>query len=33
LAGYWEANLYKDGERGQKAFELAANIVAYATKK
>jgi hypothetical protein len=31
LAGYWEANLHKDGGRGQKAFELAANIVAYAT--
>jgi hypothetical protein len=31
LAGYWEANLYKDKDRGQKSFELAANIVAYAT--
>jgi hypothetical protein len=31
LAGYWEANLFKDNDRGQKAFELAANIVAYAT--
>ena len=36
LAGYWEANLYKGaaGEkeiRGKMAFELGANIVAYAT--
>lgn len=31
LAGYWEANRFKDGERGQKAFELGANIIAYAT--
>jgi hypothetical protein len=31
LAGYWEANLHNDGGRGQKAFELAANIIAYAT--
>lgn len=31
LAGYWEANRHADGERGQKAFELAANVIAYAT--
>ncbi len=31
LAGYWEADLHKDGGRGQQAFELMANIVAYAT--
>jgi hypothetical protein len=31
LAGYWEANLFNDRERGQKTFELAANIIAYAT--
>src|SRR5206468_3131916 len=31
LAGYWEANACEDNDRGQKAFELAANVVAYAT--
>jgi hypothetical protein len=31
LAGYWEANKYQDKARGQKAFELGANILAYAT--
>jgi hypothetical protein len=31
IAGYWEGNLYSDGGRGQKAFRLGANIVAYAT--
>ncbi|MFO0880466.1 MAG: DUF4159 domain-containing protein [Gemmataceae bacterium] len=31
LAGYWEANRFADGERGQKAFELGANVIAYAT--
>jgi len=31
LAGYWEHNLFADKQRGQKAFELAANIIAYAT--
>jgi hypothetical protein len=31
LAGYWEANRFADKERGQKAFELGANIIAYAT--
>jgi hypothetical protein len=33
LAGYWEGNLHngKESERGQKAFQLGANIVAYAT--
>jgi Domain of unknown function (DUF4159) len=30
ISGYWEANQFKDGN-GQKAFELAANIIAYAT--
>jgi hypothetical protein len=30
LAGYWEANQYKDG-RGKAAFQLGANIIAYAT--
>jgi hypothetical protein len=30
LAGYWEANL-KDKGQGKKAFELGANIIAYAT--
>jgi hypothetical protein len=30
LAGYWEANDTKS-ERGKKAFELGANIIAYAT--
>src|SRR5581483_8169048 len=27
----WEGNLHSDGGRGQKAFQLGANIVAYAT--
>lgn len=31
LAGYWEANRHQDKARGQKAFELGANIIAYAT--
>lgn len=31
LAGYWEANAHNDNDRGQRAFELAANVVAYAT--
>ncbi len=31
LAGYWEANLNADKDRGQKAFEMGANIIAYAT--
>ncbi len=31
LAGYWEANALADGTRGQKAFQLGANIIAYAT--
>jgi hypothetical protein len=31
LAGYWEANEQTRGSRGEKAFQLAANIVAYAT--
>ena len=30
LAGYWEADDHKS-ERGRKAFELAANVIAYAT--
>jgi hypothetical protein len=30
LAGYWEANQFQNG-RGQAAFELAANVIAYAT--
>jgi hypothetical protein len=30
LAGYWEANDQKS-ERGRKAFQLAANVIAYAT--
>ncbi len=30
LAGYWEANLHNHG-RGQTAFQLGANIIAYAT--
>lgn len=30
LAGYWEANQWQQG-RGKAAFELAANIIAYAT--
>jgi hypothetical protein len=30
LAGYWEANQLKDGD-GKTAFELGANVVAYAT--
>lgn len=31
VAGYWEANAFDDRDRGQRAFELAANVVAYAT--
>jgi hypothetical protein len=30
LAGYWEADLHKDG-RGKLAFQLGANVIAYAT--
>jgi hypothetical protein len=30
LAGYWEADLYKEG-RGKLAFQLGANVIAYAT--
>jgi hypothetical protein len=30
IAGYWEGNLIKTG-RGQKAFRMGANIIAYAT--
>jgi hypothetical protein len=30
LAGYWEADLHKDG-RGKRAFQLGANVIAYAT--
>jgi hypothetical protein len=30
LAGYWEADLFDRG-RGQKAFQLGANVIAYAT--
>jgi hypothetical protein len=30
LAGYWEADLYKEG-RGKMAFQLGANVIAYAT--
>ncbi len=35
LAGYWEANTFetndKDKDRGKKAFQLGANVIAYAT--
>ncbi|MBY0231335.1 MAG: DUF4159 domain-containing protein [Gemmataceae bacterium] len=31
LAGWWEANRHDDKGTGQKAFELGANIIAYAT--
>jgi hypothetical protein len=31
LAGYWEANLTSDNGRGQQAFRLMGNIIAYAT--
>ncbi len=35
LAGYWEANKFeendKDKDRGKKAFQLAMNVIAYAT--
>lgn len=31
LAGYWEHNRVADRGRGRKAFELGANIIAYAT--
>ncbi len=31
LAGYWESNERKDGSKALKAFQLGANIVAYAT--
>jgi hypothetical protein len=31
LAGYWDSNRHADKERGQKAFQLGANIIAYAT--
>ncbi|MFO0929200.1 MAG: DUF4159 domain-containing protein [Gemmataceae bacterium] len=31
LAGYWEQNTVADRGRGRKAFELGANIIAYAT--
>jgi hypothetical protein len=30
VAGYWEGNLFEKG-RGQKAFQLGANVIAYAT--
>ncbi len=31
LAGYWESNRYTGDDRSRKAFELGANIIAYAT--
>lgn len=31
LAGWWEHNKFADKGRGQKAFEMGANIIAYAT--
>ena len=31
ISGYWEADLKADKDRGQKAFEMGANIIAYAT--
>jgi hypothetical protein len=31
LAGYWEANKFDDKDRGTEAFELAMNVIAYAT--
>ncbi|MFO0846269.1 MAG: DUF4159 domain-containing protein [Gemmataceae bacterium] len=31
LAGFWEGNRFADKARGQKAFELGANVLAYAT--
>jgi len=31
LAGYWEANKFDDKDRGTKAFQLAMNVIAYAT--
>jgi hypothetical protein len=30
-SGYWEENLHSDRGRGEKAFGLAANVIAYAT--
>ncbi len=31
ISGYWEANLYADKGRGTKAFQVAGNVIAYAT--
>src|SRR5262249_45974467 len=31
LAGYWEENQPTPGSKGQKAFQMGANIIAYAT--
>jgi Domain of unknown function (DUF4159) len=31
ISGYWEANKFADKDKGTKAFQLAANVIAYAT--
>jgi hypothetical protein len=31
ISGYWEANKFADKDKGARAFQLAANVIAYAT--
>jgi hypothetical protein len=31
ISGYWEANKFADKDKGTKAFQLGANVIAYAT--